>query len=69
VQLKAFAMGPSGEPVRSQLRIRWTSSDSLKVRVTADGWVYGIAKTKPSDVVFVNAEASKRSGVSMVTVK
>ncbi len=66
-QLKALAFGPSGESVRRP--VRWTSSDTLAVRVNADGWIRALTRTKPNDPVFITATAANKSSVSVVNVK
>lgn len=68
LQLKALVFGPSGETIKPKNPVRWSSDDSTVVRVSRDGWIRALARTKAGPV-FITAEAGKKSGVATVTVK
>jgi hypothetical protein len=66
-KLNAFAVGPTGESMRRPMR--WSTSDSLAVRVTATGWVHAVTKTPANGPVFITATTANRAGVAVITVK
>jgi uncharacterized protein YjdB len=67
LKLNAFGVSKTGETVRRP--VRWSSSDTTLVVVSATGWVKGIARTPITSPVFVYAATAGMSSASYVTVK